>query len=183
MDGSTTTRETDEKVTNTLLDALCDHFDLELHRQRAVLKACCIQSEASRRHDVGSLESATEELSQLMAEALVSERERLLLLRELVSVLGLSEASEQTLTRLIECVPDPWKSRMRDFQAQIRETLAATRDVVRGSAGYMRRAGRVVDGCIEHVIGKPKDREDAYDCEGRAPNGSMPAPALINTAG
>ncbi len=164
------------------LDELCAYFDAELERQRAVLDACRAQGEAMRNHDLESLDTASQRLMVLMEEALAAEKGRLRLLREVVGPFGLEE-DRQTLTALIAASPEPWRSRMQAFQTEIREVLAAIRTEVRRHAGFLRRAGRILDRSVSAIIGSAPAHGGAYDKEGKEPAQRHRAPALVNTLG
>ena len=75
------------------LGRLCEHLELELARQEAVLEACKNQDAAARGHDFDALEAATQLLTALMQEALDAEKARVALLREVVAPLGLPVAN------------------------------------------------------------------------------------------
>lgn len=164
------------------LDELCAHFDAELARQRAVLESCRAQGEAMRDHDLESLDTASQRLVLLMEDALAAEKERLRLLRDVVGPFGL-EGDGQTLTALIASSPEPWRSRMQAFQREIREVLAATRAEVHRHAGFLRRAGRIIDRSVSAIIGSAPAHGDAYDKEGKEPAQRHRTPALVNTLG
>ena len=164
------------------LDQLCAHFDAELLRQRAVLDVCRAQGEAMRAHDMEALDAASKGLMALMKDALAAEKDRLRLLREVVGPFRLV-AERQTLTALIAAVPEPWYSRMQAFQTEIREVLDATRAEVRRHAGFLRRAGRILDRSVSAIIGCAPTEGDAYDREGKEPARRHRRPALVNTLG
>ncbi len=164
------------------LDRLCAHFDAELLRQRAVLDACRAQGEAMHAHDMEALDAASQELLALMKDALAAEKDRLQLLHDLVGPFGL-EAERQTLTKLIAAVPEPWNSRMQAFQTEIQDVLGATRAEVRRHAGFLRRAGRILERSVSAIIGCAPTEGDAYDREGKEPAGGHRTPALVNTLG
>ena len=164
------------------LDQLCAHFDAELARQGAVFDRCRAQGEAMRAHDMESLDEASKGLMALMEDALAAEKDRLRLLREVVEPFRL-EVERQTLTALIEAVPEPWSSRMQAFQTEIREVLAATRSEVRRHAGFLGRAGRIIERSVSAIIGCAPLEGDAYDREGKEPARGHRSPALVNTLG
>ena len=164
------------------LDQLCAHFDAELARQSDVLDACRAQGEAMRAHDMESLDAASKGLIVLMEDALAAEKERLRLLREVVGPLQLGP-EHQTLTELIAAAPEPWRSRMQAFQTEIREVLGATRSEVRRHAGFLRRAGRILDRSVSAIIGCAPEEGDAYDRDGKEPARGHRTPALVNTLG
>ncbi len=164
------------------LDQLCEYFDAELVRQRAVFDACRAQGEAMRAHDMEALDAASTGLLALMEDALAAEKVRLGLLREVVGPFGL-EAERQTLTALIAAVPEPWHSRMQAFQTEIQEALGATRSEVRRHAGFLRRAGRILERSVSAIIGCAPMEGDAYDREGKEPARGHRTPAMVNTLG
>ena len=164
------------------LDRLCAHFDAELERQGAVLEGCRTQGEAMRAHDMESLDAASKGLMVLMEDALAAEKERLRLLHEVVGPLQLG-ADHQTLTELIAAAPEPWSSRMQAFQTEIREVLGATRSEVRRHAGFLRRAGRILDRSLSAITGCTPAEGDAYDREGKESARGQRTPALVNTLG
>lgn len=164
------------------LDQLCAHFDAELARQGAVFDRCRAQGEAMRAHDMESLDEASKGLMALMEDAIAAEKERLRLLHEVVGPFQLGP-DHQTLTELIAAVPEPWCSRMQAFQTEIREVLGATRSEVRRHAGFLRRAGRILDRSLSAITGCAPAEGDAYDREGKEPARGHRTPALVNTLG
>lgn len=164
------------------LDGLCACFDAELVRQRAVLEACRAQGEAMRNHDLESLDTASQRLVLHIEDALAAEKVRLRLLREVVGPFGLEE-DRQTLTALIAASPEPWRSRMQAFQTEIREVLAAVRVEVHRHAGFLRRAGRILERSVSAVVGSAPAHGGAYDKEGKEPAQRHRTPALVNTLG
>jgi len=167
---------------NLAFDQLCAYFDAELVRQRAVFEACREQGEAIRSRDVPALETASQALVSLMKEALDAEKERLRLLHEVVTRLGL-RVDGQTLTGLIAASPEHWASRMSTFQVEIRGVLSATRKEVRQHAGFLRRAGRILERSMNAIVGTSSSQGDAYDREGKEPSPGHRTPALVNTLG
>lgn len=164
------------------LDRLCVYFDSELARQQAVLSSCREQGKAIRSHDIPALECASRDLVSLMEDALDAEKERLLILAEVVSHLDL-KLEQQTLSDLITLSPEPWASRMRTFQAELREVLSATRKEVRRHAGFLSRAGKVLERSMSAIVGSTIVGGDAYNSEGKEPAPGQRAPALVNTLG
>jgi hypothetical protein len=128
-----------------LLDRLCDTLDAELVRQETILTICRKKSDAIRALDMEALEARTAALETVLHETFEAESERHGVMREVVARFGLPEEGE-TLSGLIEVVPEPWKSRLQHFQRQLKETLDATQAVTRAYARecrqYLQLTGR-----------------------------------------
>ena len=182
MSATTDKGRVDSASLDEVLGRLCDHLELELARQRAVLDACKQQDVAARAHDVDALDEATQLLVALMQEALDAEKERVALVGEVVAPLGLA-LEQQTLTGLIASTEEPWRSRLSVFQQEFREVLGATQREVRRHSGYLRRAGRIVEQSIHAVTGTVARAGGAYDKEGKEPTSGQREPALVNTLG
>lgn len=123
---------------NKLLDRLCEALDAELVRQETILTICRKKQDAIRALDIEALEARTAALECVLRETLEAEAERHHALREAVDRLGLPE-EDMTLSRLIEAVSEPWKSRLSHFQRRLRETLEATQAVTRAYARDLRQ--------------------------------------------
>ena len=121
-----------------LLDKLCDTLDAELVRQETILAICRKKRDAIRAFDVETLDARTTALEAVVRETLEAEADRHSVMREVVSKLGLPEEGE-TLSGLIEVVPEPWKGRLQHFQRQLNETLEATQTVTRAYTRELRQ--------------------------------------------
>ena len=144
-----------------ILEALCDHFDDEWERQEGVLRLCVAQGEAARARDLGSLEHHTAALSVLIQEAIDAERKRLELVQEVVAAYDLP-AEAQTLSHLVEIAPEPWRTRMEEFQHGVRATLEETRRVVRSNNAVLRRGLSVANGALAAIgVGMSNSNYDA----------------------
>jgi len=164
-----------------LLDALCDLFDDEADRQEAVLAISIAQGRAARAHDIAALEAKTQALTLLIREAAQQERDRIRLVTAVVAAYGLPW-EKQTLSDLIETVPDPWKRRMAEFQERMVATLEQTRRVTRENRRYMRGTLKVVHQALDLLqpeSGAPGD----YDASGEAPRRPGNPPSFIDRKG
>lgn len=164
------------------LDTLCDLLEDELERQQNVLALCVAQGQAARTHDLEYLEAKTAALGALIQEAVKAERERLHLVRQVVEDFQLPRA-QQTLSDLIAAVPDPWKTRLCEFQGGIRAILAETSQVVRENNRIMRRSLHVVDEALNLMVDCVPAASAAYDARGAEPVRSHREPHVINQQG
>jgi len=165
-----------------LLDRLCGLFDDELERQQNVLAICIAQGQAARAHHVDALQARSSALALSVQEALNAEKQRLGLLRQIVDQYALP-LERQTLTGLIETVPEPWKTRMQEFQTRLRTTLEETRKVVRENNRIMRSSLTIVNDAFDAVIQRRTIPRGHYDERGEETPGNRAQPAVIDQRG
>lgn len=142
--------ELPENVTRDLA-ALCDLLEDELERQHNVLETVKAQGLAARAQNLAELDKRTAALSLLMHESLRSEQERLRLLRPVVECFGLT-GTEQTLSNLVAAAPEPWKTRLGEFQQALKRTVAASREQIHRNATVMRTTLKRVDTAMDSVF-------------------------------
>jgi hypothetical protein len=164
-----------------VLDKLCALFDCELERQTAVQRMCAAQGTAAHASDLEALDVHTQALVVLMEDALMAEKTRVSLLHWIVDHYSLPE-KEHTLTDLIVVVPQPWRGRMRAFQTEIREILAATQEIVTANERFMYRASEKLDDSIQFAVNQVSVKPDGYCAAGREADDHR-QPALLNTVG
>lgn len=164
------------------LEQLCILFDNDLERQENILAVCMAQGKAARAHDLEYLEAKTAALNALIRDAVDAERERLELVRRLVDAYQLTP-ERQTLSDLIAIAPDPWKTRLREFQTRMKHVLMDTRQVVHGNTQVIRRSLGVVNEAMKTLLDCLPSTPGNYDGKGEE-IGSMAAnPAMIDTRG
>jgi len=166
----------------TLLNQLCDLFEIELTRQNRILDMCRAQRNAARTDDIEALEANTAGLAGLVRDTAQAEHARHELLRQVVDHLELP-VERQTLADLTAAAPEPWRGRLRAFQEHFRATLAATREVVRESARVIRRRLSILEQCMDifdQCTGGPCRAYNAAGDENRKRNA---IPALIDRKG
>lgn len=166
--------ELPEQVTRDL-SALCSLLEDELERQYCVLETVKAQGLAARAQNLPELDKRTAALSLLMHESLRSEQERLRLLRPIVQHFGLS-GTEQTLSNLVQATPEPWKSRLGEFQHALKRTVAASRDQIHRNATVMRTTLKRVDNAMESVF--PDENRGRYTSGGTDARGDRAATML-----
>lgn len=164
------------------LDALCDVFDEEAERQETLLRLTRAQAEAARKRDVPALEAHTEAIGVIIAEVVGAEKRRHELVRAVVAYYRLPEEA-QTLTGLIGVAPEPWSTRMAEFQEQMRTTIAATRDIVRGNRVVLRRGARAVGRAVAGFCAQPAEDAAAYDDHGEDRGLALLRPAVLDEQG
>lgn len=167
---------------NDTLDTLCSVLDDELERQGTVLAVLEAQQQAIRVQAVEELEARTEALGELIREAVQAEAERQCVLRQVVEHFDLPE-ERQTMTDLIAVAPEPWRSRMRDFQTQIREIVKKTQEVTRTNRRVLRHSLQVVDRCIDTLHQCQTAVGPDYDASGHGPHVKVRGPALLDQKG
>lgn len=166
-----------------LLDTLVACFDEELERQENVLRICRAQGEAARNHDVEALQARTEALTELFEEASAAEERRVPVLAAIVEYYELTP-EKQTLSGLIEHVPEPWNHRLAEFQTTLRRVLMETKAEVRRNARYMRRSLKTIDNALDLLTGVDSGEPAAYNEAGAEPTrGQARTPARIDTQG
>ncbi|HQE83314.1 MAG TPA: flagellar export chaperone FlgN [Candidatus Hydrogenedentes bacterium] len=170
------------KVDN-LLDRLCDILDAELVRQETILAICRKKRDALRVADIQALEARTAALEAVLRESFEAEAERHHLLHALTLQMGLPQDAV-TLTRLVEAVPEPWKSRLKHFQRQLKKTLETTQSVTRG---YVRELRHRLQVCGQNFARLGFDSKEGksglYDSQGWRPETPGISPALVNQRG
>lgn len=164
------------------LDALCRAFDEEFERQELVLANCIAQGQAARAHHLEDLEARTQSLTFLMEDTLRAETGRLAAQQEVVEYFEIP-VEGQTLTGLIDVVPEPWKHRLSEFQINIRKTLKKIETAVHENAAFMRGSLRVVNSSLDLVAYPEAVPAIAYTGEGRQPDSTHRSPALIDAQG
>ena len=165
-----------------VLEAICELFDDELERQENIFAILVAQASAAKTHDIEFLEAKTEALNSLIQEAIIDEQKRLCLMQKIVNQYQLPP-ERQTLTELIQIVPDPWKSRMKEFQSQMCSLLEDTRAVARKGNRSMRRSLKTVNEALTALM-QCVPAEHTYD--GRGEEIAHPAatnPNLIDQRG
>ncbi len=170
------------KTMNQLLDALCNSLDDELERQENVLAVCRVHGEAARGHDLAYMEAKTAALEVLIRDAAQASAGRQPLLREIVAHFELPE-ERQSLTGLIQAAPDPWRSRLRQFQHRFRATLGEIRTLVRENMGVMRKSLKAVTQYLGALEQGMSSEAEGYSAEGLEPRQKDPGPALIDRKG
>ena len=132
------------------LEMLCTALDEEVERQELVLSICTAQQEALRAHDLEALQARTEALETVVREAAHAEAERHCVLREVVEQLALP-VERETLSGLVEAVPEPWCGRLKDLGARLRETVSETRRIVQTNRRILKGSLRIVDQCLQSL--------------------------------
>lgn len=164
------------------LERLCALLQEELERQETVLAVVQAQHDALLTHDIEYVEAKTTALKLLIAEAAKAEAARIALFREVVAHYGLP-LEQQTLTGLIAAAPEPWRSRLRDFQVRLRKTLSNIRLVVAGNGRILRRSLEVVRESLETLSGCAAVSGSSYDAAGRQPGLPAAIPAVVDQKG
>jgi hypothetical protein len=162
-----------------LLDSLCAYFDDELERQENVLALTRAQGRAARFYDLEALEAHTKALELLIQDAVAAEAVRLKLVRELVVELGLP-LERHTLGGLVDAAPEPWKSRMRDFQCRMRDLVRENRTASTENRVLLRRGLRVVNDALTSIIRCLTTAESAYTANGVETSARTIAAGLID---
>lgn len=147
------------------LDTLCGLFQDELERQELVLAVLRSQQEAALAQDAPAVESKTAALQALIEESVHAEGQRHPVLRRVVEHYALP-VERQTLSELIRVTPEPWRSRITDFQTRIRATVAKTQALVRENGGVFRRSLKIVDECLDILDCAAKTDAARYDAHG-----------------
>lgn len=165
-----------------VLDKLCAHCDEEAERQETVLEVCRAQLFAARAHDIEQLEAKTAALLLLIQETAEAEKTRITLLREIVDHYRLPN-ERQTLTELISIAPEPWSSRLREFQTRLRAAVEETRRVARENRLVVRRSLNVLNRAMEAAFQTADAKRGAYDARGEQQRGNAERPAILDRRG
>lgn len=169
-------------VTAEILDRLCAHCDDEAERQETVLEVCRAQLAAARAHDLEQLEAKTAALFLLIKEEAEAEKGRLEILRSLVERLGLP-VQHQTMSFLISVVPEPWASRLAEFQARLRATIAETQKTIRENNRIIRKSLRVLDQAVSAAVQCAPASPSAYDALGNCAATAGRHAAILDQSG
>ncbi len=165
-----------------LFTTLCEIFDDELERQRNVLDVCLAQGAAARARDVEPLEAKTAALAILIQEAVEAEAHRMEIVQRLVECYRLP-VEEQTLSGLIAVAPEPWKSRMRDFQTEIRKVLESVKKVARENDALIRQSIHHVNQALSTLAECVEKPQQGYDARGGRQGAATMQPAMIDRQG
>ena len=141
-----------------------------------------ITKEAIQQRNMEHLQDKTAALEILIREAKEAEAERMCVLRQVVEHLELPP-ERQTMTELIGVAPEPWSSRLRDFQQRIRETVNETHALVRGNRRVLRHSLRVVDQCVNALQHCSEANAGDYTASGDENRPRQGAPALLDQKG
>lgn len=163
-----------------VLENLCRLFDDELERQQNTLEVCVALGQAARAHDLEYIEAKNTALRALIEETVASENERIQLVRQVVDYYQLP-VERQTLTDLITVVPEPWSTRLGEFQERMRSTLGQTKRVVGENQRIMRRALNVVHSALNCLVRCIP--ASGYDARGEECLRAHAAPNIIDQKG
>lgn len=169
-------------VTAEILERLCAHCDEEAERQETMLEVCRAQLAAAQTHDLEQLEAKTAALFLLFKEEAEAEKGRLEILRSLVERLGLP-VQNQTMSFLISVVPEPWASRLAEFQARFRATIAETQKTVRENNRIIRKSLRVLDRAVAAAVQCTPAPPNAYDALGHNAATAIHHAAILDQSG
>ncbi len=165
-----------------LFTALCEIFDDELERQRNVLDVCLAQGAAARARDVEHLEAKTTALAILIQEAVEAEAHRMEVVQRLVEHYRLP-VEQQTLSGLIAVAPEPWKSRMREFQTEIRKVLESVKSVARENDALIRQSIHHVNEALNTLAECVEKPRQGYNARGAKLGAAAIQPAMIDRQG
>jgi len=165
-----------------ILDRLCVHFDEELERQHNMLAVCRALGRAARAQDHEYLEAKTAALHVLIHQTVAAEQNRIALVRQVVDHYQLPE-DRQTLSGLIATVGEPWQSRMREFQVEMRDTLNETRALVRENNRVLRRSLYIVNETLAAMALCEPAAPRAYDGSGLEAGHRHAGPMLVDHRG
>lgn len=169
-------------ATAEILERLCAHCDDEAERQETMLDVCRAQLAAARSHDIEQLEAKTAALFLLIKEEAEAEKGRLEILRSLVDRLGLP-VQKQTLSFLISAVPEPWASRLAEFQTRFRTAISETQGTARESNRIIRKSLRVLDRAVAAAVRCSPLPPNAYDALGNDTATAVPHAAILDRSG
>jgi hypothetical protein len=164
------------------LDALCSLFDDELERQQTLLALCVSQGKAAQTHDLEYLEAKNSAIAILLRDAEQAECERTCLVDIVAAAYGLPN-DRQRLSAMIAVIPDPWKSRMRDFQICARAVLANIQRTANENARIIRLSMQVIHESLSLVVKCMKPAQAQYDARGAEASRAGNAPSLIDHRG
>ena len=160
-------------------ERLCEVLDAELERQELVLAVLRAQRNAMLARDVEYLEAKTEALGALVRDVHRAQEARLAVLGDVVAAMGLP-VERQTMTGLIAAAQEPWKSRLRELQKQLRAAVRESSGLVRSNAVLLRRSMQVVNKCLDTL--QQCEAAAEYDARGGEPERPREA-ALIDQKG
>lgn len=165
-----------------LLETLCDLLDDEIERQGNVLAVCNAQREAVFVRDLDAISARTEALSTLIRDSIQAQTKRHETLKPIVEHFGLPP-QEQTMTHLVAVTPEPWKTRLRDIQVRMQQTIEETRRAVRANAKVMRRSKRINDSLIDALRNEHQKSRTGYNSSGSDYATRTEQPVLVDHRG
>jgi len=84
---------------------------------------------------------------------------------------------------LIAVAPEPWKSRMREFQAEIRKVLESIKRVARENDALIRQSIHHVNEALNTIAECVERPQQGYDARGWKPGAAAMHPAMIDRQG
>jgi len=162
------------------LESLLALLEEEIARQERVLAATRAQGKAARDRDMKALETQTAALMALAQESAHAEVARK---RLLCKILGTGIPDGATLGGIIALAPEPFASRLREFQARLKNLLHATREETRTNTVVMRLSLRVVGRALSAVEPYRQACSAGYAANGQEPASTTWLPALIDQKG
>ncbi len=163
------------------LEALCRYFSDELARQEEVLNLTIAQGNAAQARDMSALDAKTIALQGLIQQVVGAEKQRLQLLHTVVEEYALPKEA-QTLSHLIEVVPEPFQSRLRDFQKKMQTILKEIQHVVRENNRKMRYSLRIVDHAL-HAVTPHTPVSRGYNASGADAVVRSAVPTMVDQRG
>jgi len=164
------------------LEMLCGVLDDELERQETVLAVTEAQQNAILANDAANVEARTAALEILIRETVQAEAERHCVLRKVVEHFDLPP-ERHTMTDLIAVAPEPWRSRLSEYQTRIRDTVNRTRAYVRTNRRVLRQSIRVVDQCLSAIQRCEETTAARYGADGMEPARKQRTPSLLDQKG
>lgn len=164
-----------------VLNRLSRHFDELLERQENMLRISRSQGQAVLSQDRETLEARTAALLVLIQENGAAEKERIELLKPVVTHFDLP-VSRQTMSGLVQVLPEPWHSRFASYQQRLRQVLEETREQIRSNHLQLRRSMRIVGDAVGMLADVLPQSTTAYSAQGDAP-GKLTPPAFLDRKG
>ena len=146
------------------------------------MRLCVAQGRAATLNDVEHLDAKTEALNVLIGEAVAAEPRRLELVRCIVAYYRLP-TEQQNLTTLIAVAPEPWHTRMREFQRRLRELLRAIRKTVAANRAALQLRLKTVNEAMEQLAPAETEHPGSYDERGETRRGANRRPGVIDQRG
>ncbi len=170
-------------MAHEVFEQVCEVIQDELERQQNVLAVCKAQRAALSANDIEAVEARTAALESLIRDAVGAEAQRHAVLRSAVDYCELPP-ERQTMTHLVEELPQPWSSRLSHLQKQLKSTIQETQQVNRANARTIHRSRQMTDRCFAALRGSENDPPGAYDENGAEPLAQrQETPALLDHRG
>ena len=152
----------------------------ELRIYGELARACYEVSEKVRCCDLDGLAEVTREQNELIMAAAEIEKERRAMLTQLIGSEDESgQVAEADAATALECIPEPYASKLADHAASLRATVDELRVLTRRNRSLLSYSSRLVDRAVRFACGMPES-DGTYERPGSPVDRPRINRALLN---